>query len=104
MKALYLFFNSLLGDVGLPTFFSFEKEHKQTTHTHREWGQRKGKIWVVPHRLRVSSKIGIKPSYTLQELPAFVVGKLCDIMPLSPFPLCVCVLSICVPSQKKKRW
>ena len=44
----------------------------------------------------MSSKTGIKPSYTLQELP---VDKLCDIMHLSPFPLCV--LSVCVPSLKK---
>ena len=49
----------------------------------------------------MSSKTGIKPSYTLQELLAFVVGKLCDIMPLSLF--CVCVLFVCVPSQKKKK-
>ena len=44
---------------------------------------------------------GIKPSYTLQELLAFVRGKLCDIMPLSPFH--VCVLSVYFPSQKKKK-
>ena len=44
---------------------------------------------------------GIKPSYTLQELPAFVRGKLCDIIPLSPFH--VCVFSVYFPSQKKKK-
>ena len=49
----------------------------------------------------MSSSSGIKPSYTLQELAAFVRGKLCDIMPLSPFPMCV--LSVYFPSQKKKK-
>ena len=63
---------------------------------------KKRRTWVVPHRLRVSSSLGIKPSYTLQELPAFVRGKLCDIMPLSPFPVCV-LLSVYFPSQKKKK-
>ena len=61
----------------------------------------KKETWVVPHRLRVSSNSGIKPSYTLQELPAFVRGKLCDIMPLSPFPVCVCCKNY-IPSKKKK--
>ena len=63
---------------------------------------KKRRTWVVPHRLRVSSSLGIKPSYTLQELLAFVRGKLCDIMPLSPFPVCV-LLSVYFPSQKKKK-
>ena len=36
--------------------------------------------------------------HTLQELPAFVRGKLCNIMPLSPFHVCK-LLSIYFPSQ-----
>ena len=38
-----------------------------------------------------------------EELPAFVRGKLCDIMPLFSFSVCVCVLSVYFPSQKKKK-
>ena len=38
-----------------------------------------------------------------EELPAFVRGKLCDIMPLFSFSVGVCVLSVYFPSQKKKK-
>ena len=38
-----------------------------------------------------------------EELPAFVRGKLCDIMPLFSFSVCVCVCVVCLLSFSKKK-